>query len=294
MIVSAPAKINLTLEVTGVEGNGYHTLDTLFSWLCLEDDLRLEPAKTTSLKLQADGVSTELISTDSDNLVLKAHRALETSVGRTLPTEYVLTKRIPAGGGLGGGSADAAAALYGLNQLFELGLSQEELLSIARPLGADVSFGLVGGLARGTRYGDILQPLPSLEPLLERELVLIFPQFPCPTPQVYGLWDERPSSVAKGASEAMLGSTTAPQMLGLIRNDLEEPAFRLHPELVKFKDAMCGCGLEGVCLSGSGSTLFGFLPEEGELSQMKQQLSQLGVGITTTRLRKDRRFELVS
>lgn len=294
MIVSAPAKINLTLEVTGVEDNGYHTLDTVFAWLQLEDSLRLERASCTTLSILSEGVSTELVTSDGDNLVLKAHQALQRACGKQLPTEFILTKRIPAGGGLGGGSADAAAALFGLNRLFELGMNQQELLEVARPLGADVSFGLVGGMAHGTRYGDLLEPLSPLRPLLERELVLVFPGIPCPTPKIYSLWDQSQSHVSRGASRKLLAATTAEQMLALIANDLEEPAIRYHPPLKDYKVAMEQAGLEAVCVSGSGSTLFGFLTEAGDMDWVKQQLSHLGVGVTTTRLREDRRFELVS
>ena len=294
MIVSAPAKINLTLEVTGTEDNGYHTLDTVFAWLQLEDSLQLKKAESTTLSILADGVSTELVTADSDNLVLKAHAALQRASGKELATEFTLTKRIPAGGGLGGGSADAAAALFGLNRLFELEMSQQELLEVARPLGADVSFGLVGGMARGTRYGDVLESLSPLRPLLERELVLVFPGFPCPTPKVYRLWDQSPSRVAQGASRKLLTAQTEEEMLSLIANDLEAPAIQFHPPLQKYKEAMFQAGLESVCVSGSGSTLFGFLPQAGDMELVKQQLCHLGVGVTTTRLREDRRFELVS
>ena len=294
MIVSAPAKINLTLEVTGIEDNGYHTLDTIFAWLQLEDSLSLEKASCTTLSILSEGVSTEMVTADSDNLVLKAHAALKRASGKELATEFVLTKRIPAGGGLGGGSADAAAALFGLNRLFQLEMSQQELLEVARPLGADVSFGLVGGMARGTRYGDVLESLSPLRPLLERELVLVFPAFPCPTPTIYGLWDKSPSKVALGASQKLLAARTEEEMLSLISNDLEEPAIQYHPPLKEYKEAMVGAGLQAVCVSGSGSTLFGFLPEAGDMDSVKQQLSHLGVGVTTTRLREDKRFELVS
>ena len=294
MRVGAPAKVNLTLEVTGVEENGYHTLDTVFCWLALEDELTLEKADKTTLKMSSEGVSTELVTTDQDNLVLKAHKALEKAVEHELPTSFQLLKRIPAGGGLGGGSADAAACLFGLNKLYDLGLGQEELLRVARPLGADVSFGLVGGAARGTRYGDILESLSFPRELAALQVVLVLPGFPCPTPKVYSLWDENPSRVARGSSERFLSSTDRGVQLQEIANDLEEPAFRLHPDLRILKRAMGDAGLLGVCLSGSGSTLFGFLPEGGDLESVRQTLAMQNVGVLGTTLKEERRFEFVS
>lgn len=294
MIVPAPAKINLTLEVTGIESNGYHTLDTLFCWLHLEDDLHLEVAEQTSLVIDSEGVSTELVTSDDSNLVLKAHAAMSREVGLELPTRFRLTKRIPAGGGLGGGSADAAACLVGLNTLFGLGLHQQQLSDIARPLGADVSFGLVGGLARGTRYGDLLEPIEFPSALRDLPVVLVLPGFPCPTPQVYKIWDRYPSRVAQGHSELFLKARTADEFFHLIANDLEEPALRLHPGLAHLKQAMWDAGLKGVCVSGSGSTLFGFLPAEGEFASVRQALVMHDVSVVMTRLREERRFEHVS
>lgn len=294
MKIQAPAKINLTLEVTGIEDNGYHTLDTLFCWLTLEDELHLEPAEATHLSLESDGVSTELVGVGEDNLVLRAHRAVCGKIGRELPTRYRLLKRIPAGGGLGGGSADAAACLVGLNSLYRLGLSGAELLELARPLGADVAFGLVGGLARGTRYGDELQEIDFPRELKSLRLVLVLPGVACPTPRVYRLWDELPGKAARGASARFLSATSLEERLGSIANDLEEPAFRLHPFLREIRESMREAGLKAVCLSGSGSTLFGFLPPEGDFDSVRQALPMHEVKLVETRLREERRFELVS
>lgn len=294
MIVGAPAKINLTLEVTGIESNGYHTLDTIFAWLELEDRLEIKASASTSLEMVGDGVSTAHIEMDESNLILKALRAVEKVAQRELPTEIQVLKRIPAGGGLGGGSADAAATLVGLNEVHQLGLSVEQLLKLAAPLGADVSFGLVGGMARGTRYGDVLQPLPLDQDLLRRDLVLVLPNVSCPTPQVYGLWDEDPSRVAQGSSERFLSCGDGVERLNHIANDLEEPAFCLYPRLRELKGKMMEAGLEGVCLSGSGSTLFGFLPLPGDFSLIRDMLECPEVRVVKSKLKAGTRFGLVS
>lgn len=294
MIVSAPAKINLTLEVVELESNGYHALDTIFCWLDLEDTLKLEKAEETSLRMTSDVVDLAEVGRDENNLVLKALRATEKAAGRTLPTRLELVKRIPSGGGLGGGSADAAATLFGLNVLHGLGLSQEQMMELARPLGADVAFGLVGGAARGTRYGDVLEPCSLKTDIWNLQLVLVMPDFGCPTPAVYKLWDENPSNPAKGCSERFLQARSAEEQLGLVANDLEEPAFLLRPELREYKKLMSEAGLWGVCLSGSGSTLFGFLPPALKKQDITGRLSHLPARFTFTKLKESNRFGLVS
>jgi 4-diphosphocytidyl-2-C-methyl-D-erythritol kinase len=264
-------------------------LDTLFSWIALEDTLTLELGPETTLEIEGGGLDLSAVSEDQDNLVLKAHRALEAKTGRSLDTRFHLRKNIPVGGGLGGGSADAAAALVGLNELHELGLSPAELLEVARPLGADVAFGLVGGVARGTRYGDVLQSVPFPETLRNWKLVLVFPKFGCSTPQVYKLWDQDPSLEARGSTERFLTVEDSRAKLALVANDLEKPAFRLYPELAILKESMRSLGL-----SGSGSTLFGFLPPEGEIEPVRQGLTSFSVSVKETRLKETTRFELVS
>jgi 4-diphosphocytidyl-2-C-methyl-D-erythritol kinase len=287
MIVKAPAKINLTLEVTGVEENGYHTLDTLFAWLDLHDTLEFSQAETSTLEIRSDGVSTELVTDDESNLVMRALRFLEQSCARALPTRLVLTKRIPTGGGLGGGSADAAAALIGLRQIHGLAMDDIELHRLAARLGADVAFGLVGGFARGRRYGDELESLALPEDLKRRELVLLAPGFPCPTPEVYNSWDKQPGYKARGASSRFLAAS-AKKRLQQVANDLQPAAETLFPELRVLKEKMLEAGLEGVCLSGSGSTLFGFVPREGSATLVEKRLCGLGK-VMLTKLKEDGR-----
>ena len=275
---------NLTLEITGTESNGYHTLDTLFCWLELHDTLELETAEQTSLELVNEGVSLEFVTADEENLVLKALRALEAWTQKALPTRFVLHKRIPAGGGLGGGSADAAAALLGLRELHELKIEDSELHGLASKLGADVAFGLRGGFARGRGYGDRLEELSLPSDLSRRTLILLAPGFACPTPSVYRAWDEYPQRVADGATQRFLNAEPRDR-LSHIANDLEPAASRLFPVLSGLKREMRGLGLEGVCLSGSGSTLFGFASGEGSVRSVEKELAKFGQ-VTVTHLKE--------
>lgn len=248
----APAKINLALEVLGDLPGGYHQLDSLFATLDLADELHWKDADTTRLSLGGEVTGLD-ISVGEDNLVMRALRALEQASGRTLPLEIELLKRIPAGGGLGGGSADAAALLYGVNQSHGLGLSLEQLERLAAPLGADVAFGVRGGLARGIGRGDELQPLPPLPP---RPLVLILPPFFCPTGAVYRAWDAarwRPAAGKVAASLPYVQKGVWGPLEEMLGNDLEPAAEQVQPQLAELRTALQGLG--PVLLCGSGSTV---------------------------------------
>lgn len=248
----APAKINLALEVLGDLPGGYHELDSLFATLDLADELHWKDAPTTRLRLGGEVTGLD-ISVGEDNLVLRALRALEQASGRSLPLEIELIKRIPAGGGLGGGSADAAALLYGVNQSHHLGFSLEQLEKLGAPLGADVAFGVRGGLARGTGRGDQLQPLP---PLPSRPLVLILPPFFCPTGAVYRAWDAarwRPAAGRVAASLPYVEQGAWAPLEAMLGNDLEPAAEQVQPQLAEMRAALQSVGT--VLLCGSGSTV---------------------------------------
>lgn len=290
MIWEAPAKVNLTLEVTGIDERGYHRLDTLFAWLHLCDELELTPADEASLVVSTDGIDLSDVTSDETNLALRALRAMEREVGRSLPTRMKLLKRIPVGGGLGGGSADAAAALIGLNELYKLGVRDSELVRVAQSLGADVAFGLRGRAARGRGLGDELEHLEGFADLEEHEVLLLVPTFPCSTPEVYQAWDESPSHEACGCTEGFLNGE-AHKRWGFIKNDLQPAAERLYPALRSLAQDMVGSGLKGVVLCGSGSTLMGFLPPNLEAQVVERALRSRG-RLLWTRLRKEGRREL--
>ena len=189
MKVFAPAKVNLGLRVLGTRADGFHALDSVVALLGFGDDVELEPAETTTLETVDDGVGLGALPTDIErNLAVRAVRLLEREVGRPLPTRIRITKRIPLGGGLGGGSTDAAAVLRGMNDLWALGLSRERLCALGAELGSDVPLFLLDGTVRMTGRGETVERLPmdGAPPLW---LVLANDGSHCPTPQVYGAWD---------------------------------------------------------------------------------------------------------
>ncbi len=189
MKVFAPAKVNLGLRVLGTRADGFHALDSVVALLGFGDDVELDRAETTTLEMVDDGVGLGALPTDIErNLAVRAVRLLEREVGRPLPTRIRITKRIPLGGGLGGGSTDAAAVLRGMNDLWTLGLSRERLCALGAELGSDVPLFLLDGTVRMTGRGETVERLPmdGAPPLW---LVLANDGSHCPTPQVYGAWD---------------------------------------------------------------------------------------------------------
>ena len=193
--------------------DGFHEIWTRFQAISLHDLLLIEPAASTTL----------LGGTDHD-LVLRAQRALEEASERRLPARFRLVKRIPAGAGLGGGSADAAAALRGLSRLYGL---RCDLAPVAASLGADVPFLLVGGAAAATGRGELLTPAPAGRGWY----ALAWPGFPVSTPAVYQKWDE---------------------VGGEGKNQLTRAALSVEPKLAYFA-SMLGAGWR---MTGSGSTFF--------------------------------------
>lgn len=241
----APAKINLTLHVTGQRPDGYHLLDSLVAFADVGDTVRAEPADRLSLKIE--GPFAHQLTPDEDNLVLRAARLLDPDRGAAL----TLIKRLPVASGIGGGSADAAAALRALSALWDLPLPEEDRLI---PLGADVPVCLRPRLTRMRGIGEVLD---RLGPVPEFGLVLVNPGIEVLTPAVF-------KALAQKDNPPMDWSGQGPETwdgwiawLACQRNDLEAPAIALAPVIGTVLDALRalpGCRLAR--MSGSGATCF--------------------------------------
>ena len=181
ILMMAHAKINWALEVTGVRPDGYHALDMLMQRIDLADELVMEPARGISLTV--DGKS---IPSGGRNLVVRAANALNEYMGTRRGARIRLKKRIPVRAGLGGGSADCAAALLGLNRMWRLNLPESKLMEIGLRLGADVPYLLRGGFARVRGIGDELTPLDGARSV---PLVLVRPGGGLSTPHVFAEYD---------------------------------------------------------------------------------------------------------
>ena len=249
---SCPAKVNLALRVVGRRPDGYHEIITLFQAVDLWDTLRAELAETLTLTVEGDAVES-----GEANLVVRAARLLqaECAEARGCGARLRLTKGIPAGAGLGGGSSDAAGALLLLTRLWGLTLRPSDLEPLAARLGSDVPFFLVGGTALGRGRGERVDRLPALP---ERPLVLGSPPFGLATPEVYATLR---SPLTVGTADVTVPPLFVKFAEGndfaLARNDLEVAVFQLRAELATFRDSLSQMGADLALVSGSGSTVFG-------------------------------------
>ena len=241
--VEAPAKLTLSLRITGVRDDGYHLVDAEMVSLSLCDSVTIDP---TGTRVTASGRYAAGVPVDGDNLVARGLRLVERAAG------VHLVKRIPHGGGLGGGSADAAAVLRWAGWT---GTAAE--LERAASLGADIAFCLVGGRARVRGIGEIVEPLPHVD----RTVTLVIPPVRVSTPAVYRTWDA-------------LGGSTAPGP-----NDLEPAAIVLVPELARWRDRIGDLTGRTPVLAGSGATWF----VHGQHDDALTELGSEGAEIVTAR-----------
>ena len=251
MHLDARAKINWALNITGRRENGYHELDMLMQSIALSDALDIEPSDR--LELIVDGTVPE---DAGRNLVTRAAMALKEYAGVNLGARLSLQKRVPARAGLGGGSADCAAALRGLNALWKLGLDDAQLALIGVKLGADVPFCLCGGLARVSGIGENIEPIPCAP---EIPLVLVTPGGGLSTADVFRAWDAGYPPVeldTRTLAEAVT-RRDLPAVDRLNANALTAPAVALMPEIGEAMDRMRALGAEAVLMTGSGSTVVG-------------------------------------
>ena len=262
LVAEAFAKVNRSLVVLGKRSDGYHELDTVFQAVGLTDRLTFEASDL--LTLDVDDPS---IPSGAENLVLRAAHALAEATGIRPRAAMTLQKRIPSGGGLGGGSSDAAVALLGLSALWELDLPLELLSRVGGELGSDVPFFLHGGTARGQGRGEVISPLEDLPP---QAVVLVMPPFPVSTPEVFHRL-EAPAWDGRGGGT--LDVDDAPD-----RNDLEPAAEALFPALRDAREALERAGATRARLSGSGSTVFGLFPDLATAAEGARRLVGLPTG----------------
>lgn len=277
MKFQCPAKVNLFLEITGKKPNGYHTLSTLFAKINLYDvlDMTADPGKT-GIELTIDtspGMPT--LSAGADNLVYRAAEAFCKEFGVGQQVKIILTKRIPMGAGLGGGSSDAAGTLLGLAKLFDIKLDakkKKKLHDIAAKLGADVPFFLKPDVfCIGTGIGDKLKPVKIAKSL--PYMILAHPGVHISTVESYKNLQKptrsdvltRLSQLNKLIRSLKLGRPVA-EWEGLLFNRLEQSNIPALAHVEQARRILERAGARGVRMSGSGSSVFGFVAshEEGE------------------------------
>ena len=311
--IEAPAKLNLTLAVNGRRPDGYHLIESVMQAIDLTDCVGLAPASGgTVVYCTSPGVPT-----DETNLAVRAVEALRAALplGRQDPggLEIRIHKRIPVAAGLGGGSADAAAALIGANALWGLGLDQRELARIGVRIGADVPFCLHGGTAIARGIGEEIEPVPVAPPLCG---VVVNPGFPVSTADVYRVYDQLYAEALAGAggrqngTAGLAGVTHVPRFppdgngraaamaeaLGrrdvnavarLLYNELEPAAVRLYPQILKLRQRVLEAGALGAVMCGSGPSVFGLAADEDHAEELAESLKGVAPFVKVCRFRPD-------
>jgi 4-diphosphocytidyl-2-C-methyl-D-erythritol kinase len=270
--IAAHTKVNLALKILGRRNDGYHELDTIFQELEWGDHLHFEPAeefgfRTTGLEFDHG----------DENICLSAYRLYSKAIGKQLAVEITLEKHVPPGTGLGGGSADAAAVLKGLNRIAPIPLADLALHELATRLGADVPFFLRGGLQRGRGIGEELEPL---EEHLGGVYLLVLPPLHVATKQAFSALKYR--LTAPGSPITFRRPLQWADMVRFFENDFESVVFHMHPEIGSIKEVLLEEGAHFASLSGSGSTVYGIF-ETREAAQAAQTvfLNRYHTQITT-------------
>ncbi len=255
--VFAPAKINLYLHVTGKREDGFHLLDSLIAFADYGDQISVSPADGLSLTIA--GPFAAGLSTDGDNLVIKAAQLLADFVGIPAKAEITLTKNLPVASGIGGGSADAAATLHALTRLWNISPSTQELLTLAEKLGADVPVCVLGTPTFISGIGELLARAPALP---ETWLVLINPNAEVSTPEVFAKRDST-FEFAMPFEDAPETFEDLTRLLSERKNGLTDAAIEVLPLIRDVLAALESTPGQGLArLSGSGATCFGLYPSE--------------------------------
>jgi 4-diphosphocytidyl-2-C-methyl-D-erythritol kinase len=278
LVTRAHAKVNLDLRVLGTRADGFHELRTVFQTIELHDTLTLEIHRGAfAVKCRMPGVPL-----DSSNLVWRAAAALWSALGRAgEPADVVITidKAIPMQAGLGGGSADAAAALLGLARLWG-GAPVTLLREVASGIGADVAFFLSGGTALGLGRGEEIYPLVDLPP---HWIVIIHPPFGVSTAEAYAWYDDDRTAGVKESRELQILPVPWPTRAAQMINDLEPPVVRRHAEITALKASLRDAGAVAAAMSGSGSAVFGLFRSRAAAMRCVKPLSRGGNTAILTR-----------
>ncbi|MCD6032966.1 MAG: ispE [Thermomicrobiales bacterium] len=270
IVIDAPAKLNLGLEVIGRRDDGFHEIATIFLTIDLYDRLTLSPSADLELSCDDDALPGE------DNLALRALQLLRDQTNHPGGARLHLRKRIPAAAGLGGASSDAAAVLLAGRELWQLDVSDTRLHDLAAQLGSDVPFFLRGGCAIGRGRGDLLEPLPLREDA-SRWLVVVVPdvRIPAKTANLYARLSEEDfsdgSSIAAQAARLRSGLVPDATLLG---NAFARPLYAMVPELAALPDIMRDAGAASVAISGAGPAHYAVVINAAQAERVAARLRE--------------------
>lgn len=273
MILYPNCKINIGLRVISKREDGYHNLETIFYPVHELYDVLMITA-SNNFCFEQDGLVVDCPA--DDNLILKCYRRMQARYPQIGNVSIRFTKRIPFGAGLGGGSSDAAHTAIALNELFELGLTREQLAEEVAPLGADCAFFVYNTPCLAEGIGEILTPIPFS--LSGFRLVMIKPDIHVSTREAYAgihLSGDKPSLaelVRQGITPIDLS-----RHADIIYNDFERTVFPVHPELAAIKQRLIDAGAYYAAMSGSGSTVFGLFENEVDARLAKNSFENEGL-----------------
>lgn len=268
LTVTANAKINLALDILHKRADGYHEVAMVMQAIALADTVQLTASDRISVATDC-----ARLASDRHNLAYRAAALLRDTFQINRGVNIKLIKRIPIAAGLAGGSADAAAVLHGLNQLWGLGLSLPELAKLGATLGSDVPFCLYGGTMLATGRGEVLQTLPGLP---ECPVVLVKPKFSVSTAWVYQHY--RAAAITGHPDlPGMLDSLKQGDLAGVAKqvgNVLESVTIPAHPEIGAIKERLHELGAMAVLMSGSGPTVFALCHDDGQAAAIAAAMAE--------------------
>ena len=273
MRLRALAKINLGLDVVGKRDDGYHEVRMIMQTIQMYDVLEIEKKKEPGIVLTTN---IPYVPTDERNLVYKAAKMLMDEFKIKDGVNIYINKRIPIAGGMAGGSSDCATTLMGINQLFELGLSKEELMERGVKLGADVPYCVLGGTAIARGIGEVLTPLPAPA---DCHVIIAKPPVSVSTAYVYG--HIKPLEITKRPDIEALAQSIKDgdlkKMASLIYNVMEDVTVGEYPIISEIKQVMLDNGALNSIMSGSGPTVFGLFDDKEKAQQCVKTLEEKGL-----------------
>ena len=273
----ARAKINLTLDITGVRADGYHEISTIMQTIELADEVTLKKI-SRGVSLIVDG--NENIPSDEKNLAWRAAVEFQKFCGKDLGVAIELRKKIPSAAGLAGGSSDAAAVLRGMNRLYELNLTDDELCTIGARIGSDIPFCVIGGTCLAEGRGEILT---RLKPIKTFSVVLAKPHGEFSTAWAYKTYDEQPAQIHPTTKEiiAQLAREDYDAAFKNFSNVFESVALKKIPAIADCKEKFIAAGASVALMSGSGATVFA-LTDEAHVKQIADSVKDAEIFITKT------------
>ena len=283
LTINANAKINLTLDILGRREDGYHEVELILQSIALADKLEFAKIdKGIKLEMDIENIAgSEILTADESNLAYRAAKLVIDSCNLNSGVFIRLTKRIPIAAGLAGGSTDAAAVIRGMNRLFNLRLTTQQMCDLGAEIGSDVPFCIVGGTCLAYGRGEKLKRLPDLPSI---PIVLLKPRGAIPTAWAYKTYDSDKSSEhpdTEAICEAIKLSDYE-AVAELIFNVMERVAVKKYPAIISYKEKMLEAGAMAAMMSGSGPSIFGIAKTHEDAVRIAESFKDSGIQVFVT------------